>query len=146
MESGSVDFDRIETDESGQRLEAARQTEAGAHVGPVDLVGVEVGMSVPTGSIGTVMTREGGPPARWPRRRFDLQLEGDVEQPGAVGEIREIEAGAVPGCDHAGLEPPEEGIGAFEDHPLGAGEDPRPPVTAHGDRDDGGNRRVEPAG
>lgn len=51
MDALSIDFNHGEADIARERFQAAGETEDSPDIGPVDLVSVEVPMTVPAGSI-----------------------------------------------------------------------------------------------
>ena len=74
---------------------------------------------------------------------LQAEPERQAVERGAVGEERQVEGGAVPGGEHAGLELGEALVEVEEQLRLGAGEHLFVAGAGEGDGDDGGDPRVE---
>jgi len=116
------------------------------HVGPVHLVGVEMAVAMPHGAIAAGVTGQRITVAATARIDREVQTQLHPAVPSPVGHERQVEPGAVPGDEHAGIEGGYEILEPLQQGLLVIGDDLGPPVAGDGDRYDGRSRRVEAAG
>jgi len=102
MDAAPVDLDHGQPDETGERFETARNPHGRPHIGPEELVAVEVSVIVPAGAIGAGVTDEGLVAATDSGIECHMQPQFDPEMSGAIVKEREVEAASVPGDQHAG--------------------------------------------
>lgn len=104
MDEFAIDLDRFHANKPRQILEPARQTNDRPHVGAIDLVGVEMAMTMPCSKVAAEMTRQGIVAGAGPKIGFEYKAQFDTEYVGSISDEGQIETCSIPRGDDATVE------------------------------------------